>query len=177
MHVSPLFLYHSALKFSHLCPFPRAHLYHAFCTTDKAVPCLAAGIHYVLISFKTAIGEIMLAQPTPYRFSSGEYGGSLSIDRLGISAAMSLVCQPAPSITTTAWRPDLVRFAMSSRCWCMMSLLTNGVMMASVSPVAGQTAPKRCTYSNCCCLSALGLLPLGAQSRVVVFCWPNLASS
>uniref|UniRef100_UPI001FB3E188 DUF927 domain-containing protein n=1 Tax=Shewanella xiamenensis TaxID=332186 RepID=UPI001FB3E188 len=43
-------LYHSALKFSHLCPFPRAHLYHAFCTTDKAVPCLAAGIHYVLIS-------------------------------------------------------------------------------------------------------------------------------
>jgi hypothetical protein len=43
--------------------------------------------------------------------------------------------------------------------------------------VAGHTAPNRCTYSNCCWRTALGLVPVLAHKRVVVFCWPKRASS
>ena len=89
---------------------------------------------------------------------------------LGNSSPISLVCQPAPSMTTIAWRSCCVRFDICPRCSRIMSLLIQGVISASVSPVAGQTAPKKCAYSNCCCLTALGLLPVGAHNRVVVFC-------
>lgn len=36
------------------------------------------------------------------------------------------------------------------KCCRIASLLKQGEMKASVVPVAGQTVPKRCAYSNCC---------------------------
>ena len=92
-------------------------------------------------------------------------------------SAISSVCQPAPSITTIAWRPGLVFWDIWRRCLRIMSLLTKGANSASVSPVVGHTAPNRCTYSNCCWRTALGLVPVLAHKRVVVFCWPKRASS
>ena len=35
----------------------------------------------------------------------------------------------------------------------------------------------RYAYSNCCCLTALGILPVFAHNLVVVFCWPKRTSS
>ena len=110
-------------------------------------------------------------------FSSGEYGGIFIMVMLGISAAISSVCHPAPSMTTMAWRPAGVAFEICCKCWIMMSLFTQGLIKASVFPLLGQTAPNRCAYSNCCCLTALGRDPRLAQRRVVVFCWPKRASS
>ncbi len=71
---------------------------------------------------------------------------------LSNGSAMSLVCQPAPSI---------------------MFLLTQGTTIASSIPLAGHTEPNKYAYSNCCCFTTLGLEPCSAQSRVVVFCWPT----
>ena len=92
-------------------------------------------------------------------------------------SAMSFVCQPAPSIMTTAWRSFSVTAEICLRCSTIMSLLTQGTTIASPIPLAGHTEPNKYAYSNCCCFTALGLEPRLAQSRVVVFCWPNLASS
>ncbi len=71
---------------------------------------------------------------------------------LSNGSAMSLVCQPAPSI---------------------MFLLTQGTTIASPIPLAGHTEPNKYAYSNCCCFTTLGLESRSAQSRVVVFCWPT----
>ena len=90
---------------------------------------------------------------------------------------MSFVCQPAPSIMTTAWRPFSVTADICFRCSAIMFLLTQGTTIASPIPLAGHTEPNKYAYSNCCCFTTLGLEPRSAQSRVVVFCWPNLASS
>ena len=97
--------------------------------------------------------------------------------RLLNSTSIPFWCHPAPSITTTACQPCFVACDINFKCSCIYSLLANGAMMASVLPVAGQTAPNKYADSNCCWRTARGRVPLVAQSRVWVFCWPNLASS
>lgn len=69
----------------------------------------------------------------------GEYGESFIILRLAISS----VCQPKPSIITTACLSGSVRLDIKSRCCCIISLLTQGAINASVSPVAAHTAPNK----------------------------------
>ena len=93
------------------------------------------------------------------------------------SFAISLVCHPAPSMMTAAWRPVSVTAEICLRCSTIMSLLTQGTTIPSPIPLAGHTEPNKYAYSNCCCFTALGRVPLSAHRRVVVFCWPNLASS
>lgn len=75
-------------------------------------------------------------------FSSGHLGGSGMMLMLPGTASFPDMCQPAWSISTTAWAPGATASAISARCRDMVSVLQNGRTSPAPLPSSGQMAPK-----------------------------------
>ena len=85
----------------------------------------------------------MYCQTFSTGFSSGDLDGSrMAVMFLGI-VSLLVVCQPARSISTTAWALRATCLLISSRCSCVASLLAVGRTKAAPVPRFGQMAPNR----------------------------------
>ncbi len=110
-------------------------------------------------------------------FYSVEAGGKGNSVTFFGKISFLLVCHPALSMTITACLPVDCTADISFRCNCIASVQAGGNTNAAFNSLLGQTAPKIYAYSNCCCFTALGLVPFSAHILEIVPCWPILASS
>ena len=110
-------------------------------------------------------------------FSSGDLGGKGMIVMFGGIMSLLVICHPARSTMRMAWAPGVTSNEISSRWYCMASVLHRGRTRPAPTPRSGQMAPNIQTDFVRWSMGAVGRLPRGAQRRVsLVFC-PTLASS
>ena len=109
-------------------------------TFQARLTCSTISLYPLNVRFDNTLSRIH-CHTCSIGFNSGEYGGNGIIDRFLNSEAISPRCQLARSTITTAYHPASVALEISCKCWRIMSLLKHGAIIASVFPVAGQTAP------------------------------------
>jgi hypothetical protein len=169
----------------HLKPISVTHLDNPFYVTDKIISCRRARINNVVIAAKASIGQMMLAQPTPHLFNGiklrrirWQFHNAHVADVLDQSGLI-----PASAIHDNyRMSPRFCSCRYLSKMACHDPLIYMGYYQCLRFSGRRAHRPKyvcvgRPAYSNCCCLTARGRLPLFAHNRVVVFCCPILASS
>jgi len=74
--------------------------------------------------------------------SSGLFEGIGTIEMLAGSSSFGVRCQPAWSMSTTAWAPGATCSEISARCRFRVLVLQNGSTRPAALPSCGQIAPK-----------------------------------